>query len=53
MFRPPFPRLHPGAGTAPGRSEPQRLPLKWGGGANTRPYSVCGRAFEDRRLYSV
>jgi uncharacterized protein (TIGR02996 family) len=51
--RPPFPRLHPGAETAPGRTEPQRLPLRRGGGVATRPCSVCGRAFEDRRLYRV
>ena len=27
-YRPPFPRLDPGADTAPGRKEPGRLPLK-------------------------
>jgi uncharacterized protein (TIGR02996 family) len=52
-YRPPFPRLHSGAATAPGRTEPQRLPRKRGGGASTRPCSVCGRPFEDRRLYRV
>jgi uncharacterized protein (TIGR02996 family) len=48
-FRPPFPRLDLGAATAPGRIEPSRLPLTRGGGATTRPCSVCSRPFEDRR----
>jgi hypothetical protein len=52
-FRPPFPRLHTGAEVAPGRAEPERLPLKrWPGGL-TRPCSVCGRPFEDRRQHRV
>jgi uncharacterized protein (TIGR02996 family) len=51
-FRPPFPRLHTGAATAPGRAEPGRLPLKRPG-SMTRPCSVCGSPFEDRRLYRV
>jgi uncharacterized protein (TIGR02996 family) len=50
--RPPFPRLHSGADTVPGRTEPSRLPLKRSG-TSTRPCSVCGRPFEDRRLYRV
>jgi uncharacterized protein (TIGR02996 family) len=51
--RPPFPRLDPGSATAPGRTEPDRLPLKRWIGASTRNCSVCGRLFEDRRLYRV
>jgi uncharacterized protein (TIGR02996 family) len=52
-YRPPFPRLHTGAAIAPGRIEPTRLPLKRWRGTATRPCSVCGRPFEDRRLYRV
>jgi uncharacterized protein (TIGR02996 family) len=51
-YRLPFPRLHPGAETTPGRAEPSRLPLKRPGAA-TRPCSVCGSPFEDRRLYRL
>jgi hypothetical protein len=44
--RPVFPALDRGA-------EPERLPLKrWRGGL-TRPCSVCGRPFEDRRRHRV
>jgi uncharacterized protein (TIGR02996 family) len=49
-YRPPFPRLHPGAAITPGRTEPTRLPLKRWSGTTTRPCSVCGQPFEDRRL---
>jgi uncharacterized protein (TIGR02996 family) len=52
-YRPPFPRLHAGADTTPGRREPVRLPLKQRKGNATRPCSVCGRPFEDRRLHRV
>jgi uncharacterized protein (TIGR02996 family) len=51
--RPPFPRLHPGAAITPGRVEPICLPLKRWRGTTTRPCSVCGSPFEDRRLYRV
>jgi uncharacterized protein (TIGR02996 family) len=51
-YRPPFPRLHTGAATAPGRAEPSRLPLK-PQGVGTRPCSVCGSPFEDNRRYRV
>jgi hypothetical protein len=52
-YRPPFPRLDPNAAIATGRTEPSRLPLKRWSGTTTRPCSVCGRLFEDRRLYRV
>jgi uncharacterized protein (TIGR02996 family) len=52
-YRPPFPRLDRSAATVLGRTEPARLPLKrWKANA-TRPCSVCGRPFEDRRLHRV
>lgn len=51
-FRPAFPRLAPGA-TAAGRTEPARLPLRRSEGVATRPCSVCGSQFEDRRLHRV
>jgi uncharacterized protein (TIGR02996 family) len=50
-YRPPFPRLAPGADITPGRVEPARLPLRRCGGSMSRPCSVCGRPFEDRRLH--
>jgi uncharacterized protein (TIGR02996 family) len=43
--RPMFPTL--------GKTEPVRLPLKRRKATTTRPCSVCGRPFEDRRLYRV
>ncbi len=52
-YRPPFPRLDSGAPTAPGRKEPDRLPLRRWAGSRTRPCSVCGRPFEDRRQHRV
>jgi uncharacterized protein (TIGR02996 family) len=52
-YRPPFPRLDRGAATAPGRTEPERLPLNQWKGTATRPCSVCSRPFEDRRLHRV
>jgi uncharacterized protein (TIGR02996 family) len=52
-YRPHFPCLDPGAPVAPGRTEPSRLPLRRFGGTATRSCSVCGRPFEDRRLYRV
>ncbi len=52
-YRPPFPRLDSGAPTAPGRKEPDRLPLRRWAGSRTRPCSVCDRPFEDRRLHRV
>jgi uncharacterized protein (TIGR02996 family) len=52
-YRAPFPRLDLGADTAPGRKEPERLPLKRWVGAMTRPCSVCGTPFEDRRRHRV
>jgi uncharacterized protein (TIGR02996 family) len=52
-YRPPFPRLQAGADTTTGRPEPVRLPLRRQKGNVTRPCSVCGRPFEDRRLHRV
>jgi len=52
-YRPPFPLLDPGAPTGPGRKEPARLPLKRWEGTATRPCSVCGESFEDRRRHRV
>lgn len=52
-YRPPFPRLDPGADAASGRREPERLPLKRWTGSPTRPCSVCGTPFEDRRRHRV
>jgi hypothetical protein len=52
-YRAPFPRLHTGAEVAPGRAEPERLPLKRWKASPTRPCSVCGRQFEDRRRHRV
>ncbi len=51
-LRPPFPRLDLGVGPSPGRVEPLRLPLPDAPPA-TRPCSVCGRPFEDRRSHRV
>lgn len=51
--RPPFPQLDLGASIAPGRKEPERLHLKHGSGPSTRPCSVCGTPFEDRRRHRV
>jgi uncharacterized protein (TIGR02996 family) len=51
--RPPFPRLDFGADTGPGRKELERLPLKRWAGSATRPCSVCGTPFEDRRRHRV
>ena len=52
-LRPPFPRVDPGVGPSPGKVEPLRLPLCDTAPATTRPCSVCGRLFEDRRLHRV
>jgi uncharacterized protein (TIGR02996 family) len=52
-FRPPFPRLHRGAPTSAGRTEPEKLPLKRWAGSADRLCSVCSRPFDDRRLYRV
>ena len=52
-LRPPFPRLDPGVGPSTGRAEPPRLPLHDATPAATRPCSVCGKPFEDRRLHRV
>jgi uncharacterized protein (TIGR02996 family) len=52
-YRPPFPRLHSGAATGPGRTEPDRLPLKRWRASPTRPCSVCGTPFEDLRRHRV
>lgn len=51
--RPPFPRLEYGADSVPGRKEPERLPLKRWSPSPTRPCSVCGSLFEDRRRHRV
>src|SRR5207248_5153584 len=45
-YRPPFPRLDPGAATARGGTESGRLPLKRWRAKRTRSWSVCGRQFE-------
>jgi uncharacterized protein (TIGR02996 family) len=52
-YRPPFPRLDPGAPVALNRREPSRLPVGQRAGTATRGCSVCGRLFEDRRLQRV
>ena len=52
-YRPPFPRLAHGADTVPGRKEPERLPLKRWSVSPSRPCSVCGAPFEDRRRHRV
>lgn len=52
-YRPPFPRLHSDADVAPGRTELARLPLRRATASPTRPCSVCGRPFEDRRRHRV
>jgi len=52
-YRPPFPRVDRGADTAPGRKEPERLPLKRWTASPMRPCSVCGTPFEDRRRHRV
>jgi uncharacterized protein (TIGR02996 family) len=49
-YRPPFPSLEPGTATASGRPEPERL-VSRPGEVSTRPCSVCGKLFEDRRLH--
>jgi uncharacterized protein (TIGR02996 family) len=51
--RPPFPRVDCSAPTAPGRHEPERLPLKRSTGGMIRLCSVCARPFEDHRLHRV
>lgn len=48
--RPPFPRLE--AGMFAGRVEPAELPLACSA-PDTRPCSVCGRPFKDRRQHRV
>ncbi|MDB5310203.1 MAG: hypothetical protein JWO38_4405 [Gemmataceae bacterium] len=52
-YRPPFPQLDPGVGPSLGQVEPSRLPLRNRPAEFTRPCSVCGRPFEDRRLHRV
>lgn len=52
-YRPPFPRVDHGAETGPGRKESERLPLKRWPRSPTRPCSVCGTPFEDRRRHRV
>jgi uncharacterized protein (TIGR02996 family) len=52
-FRAPFPSLDLGADTVPGRKEPARLHLTQRAGSATRPCSVCGCPFEDRRRHRV
>ncbi|MBA4189500.1 MAG: hypothetical protein C0467_16045 [Planctomycetaceae bacterium] len=52
-YRPPFPRLKTGAEVTPGLLETERLPLKRWQGNSSRPCSVCGQPFEDRRQHRV
>jgi uncharacterized protein (TIGR02996 family) len=53
-YRPPFPRLGPGADVAGGRATHRPTSVGGGGAAKViRPCSVCGKPFLDQQQYRV